>query len=126
MGTILLVDDHPLRAAMRRSLLEANAPLVVRAQDAGEALCMVESPEFAAGLSLVVTGHQLSGITGPEFAAEFRSRMPGVPVLVLSTVEGADVQYVDIPEVVYSETRSPEELRAIVKRLTATNEKRTA
>ena len=126
MGTILLVDDHPLRAAMRRSLLETNAPLVVRAQDAGEALCMVESPEFAEGLSLVVTGHQLSGITGPEFVAEFRSRMPDVPVLVLSTVEGADAEYAEIPDVIYSETRSADELRAIVKQLTATNEKRTA
>jgi CheY-like chemotaxis protein len=84
MESILLVDDNPLRASMRKSLLEGKAPAVVRALDAAEALCMVESPEFVQGLALVITGHVMSGISGPEFVAEVRNRVPQVPVLVLS------------------------------------------
>jgi CheY-like chemotaxis protein len=126
MGTILLVDDNPLRASLRKSLLEGGAPAVVRAFDAAEALCMVESPEFAENLALVVTGHTMSGISGPEFVAEFRSRMSDVPVLVLSPVSTAQQQYEGIPEVFVSQATSPDELRSLVGRLLGSGQKRTA
>ncbi len=124
--TILLVDDNPLRASMRTSLLEGGAPSVVRALDAAEALCLVESPEFARGLALVITGHLMSGISGPEFVAEFRSRMALVPVLVLSSVAGAERAYEGIPGVVVSETTSPDELRRLVGRMITSRERQTA
>lgn len=126
MGTILLVDDNPLRAAMRKSLLEGNAPAVVRALDAAEALCMVESPQFAEGLSLVITGHVMTGISGPEFVAEFRSRMPGVPVLVLSAAPDAEPEYRGIPRVCVSRTTSPDELRSLAARLISGAQRQTA
>jgi len=126
MGTILLVDDNPLRASMRKSLLEGSAPEVVRALDAAEALCLVELPEFAQGLALVITGHVMSGISGPEFVAEFRSRMPQVPVLVLSAVPNAEKEYQGIPEVLVSQTTSPDELRSLARGLVGTGQKRTA
>ena len=117
METILLVDDNPLRASLRKSLLEGGAPAVVRAIDASEALCMVESPEFAEGLALVVTGHVMSGISGPEFVGEFRSRMPDVPVLVLSAIPGPEKEYQGISSVFHSQSTSPDELRSVVKRI---------
>ena len=126
METILLVDDNPLRASMRKSLFEGGVPEVVRATDAGEALCLVESPEFARNLALVVTGHVMSGISGPEFVAEFRSRMPEVPVLVLSTVPGAEAEYIGIPGVASSETKSPEELRSLVRLLVGSGQRQSA
>jgi CheY-like chemotaxis protein len=126
METILLVDDNPLRAAMRQSLLEGNAPAVARALDAAEALCMVELPEFAQKLTLVITGHAMTGISGPEFVAEFRSRMPRVPVLVLSTVSDFEKEYLGIGGVYFSQTRSPEELRSLVGRLVSVGHRQTA
>jgi len=126
METILLVDDNPLRASMRKSLFNGGVPEVVRALDAAEALCLVESPEFAQNLVLVITGHTMSGISGPEFVAEFRSRMPDIPVLVLSAVPGAEREYLGIPGVVISETKSPDELRTLVRTLLTTGERRTA
>jgi len=126
METILLVDDNPLRAAMRKSLFEGGVPEVVRALDAGEALCLVESPEFAQNLALVVTGHILSGISGPEFVAEFRSRMPEVPVLVLGTSPGIEQEYAGIPGVAISESGSPEDLRNLVRLLLSTGQKQSA
>ena len=126
MESILLVDDNPLRASMRKSLLEGNAPAVVRALDAAEALCLVESPEFAQGLALVITGHAMTGISGPEFVEEFRSRMPQVPVLVLSAVPDAEQEYKEISGVYVSRTTSPDELRSLVGRLVNVGQKQTA
>lgn len=126
MEAILLVDDNPLRAAMRKSLLEGNAPSVVRALDPGEALCMVESPEFAEGLALMITGHVMTGISGPEFVEEFRSRMPQVPVLVLSAVPDAELEYRAIPGVYVSRATSPDDVRAIVGRLVDMGQRQTA
>jgi CheY-like chemotaxis protein len=126
MDTILLVDDNPLRAAMRRSLLVGSAPEVVRALDAAEALCMVESPEFAHGLSLVITGHAMTGISGPEFVAELRSRMPNVPVLVMSMVANFEREYAGIGGVYFSQTPSPEELLALTGKLIDVAHRQTA
>jgi len=126
METILLVDNNPLRASMRKSLLEGKAPAVVRALDAAEALCMVESPEFAQGLALVITGHVMTGISGPEFVEEFRSRMPQVPVLVLSAVPEAEQEYKGISGVYVSRTTVPDELRALVSQLVSVGQKQTA
>jgi CheY-like chemotaxis protein len=130
METILLVDDNPLRASLRQSLLEGGnvKPLraVVRALDASEALCMVEAPEFAQNLGLVITGHKMSGISGPEFVAEFRSRMPQVPVLVLSSAVDAEKEYSGIDGVYNSQSNSPDELRSLVGRLVSANQRQTA
>jgi CheY-like chemotaxis protein len=126
MNTILLVDDNPLRASMRKSLLEGATPSVVRALDAAEALCMVETPEFAKSLALVITGHLMSGISGPEFVAEFRRRMPQVPVLVLGMTERFEDEYEEIEGVYFSQAKSADELRALAIRLVKLDEKQTA
>ena len=126
MEAILLVDDNPLRAAMRQSLLEGGGPAVVRALDAGEALCMVESADFAQGLALVITGHVMTGISGPEFVAEFRSRMPEVPVLLLNAGPELEKEYQGIGGVYFSQTKSPDELRALVNRLVNVGQRQTA
>ena len=53
MATILLVDDDPLQAFVRKSTLEKRFHDVERVADAAEALCLVEQPQFAGGLGLV-------------------------------------------------------------------------
>lgn len=111
---------------MRTSLLESNAPTVVRALDAGEALCLVESSAFARDLSLVITGHLMSGISGPEFVAELRSRLPQVPVLVLTSVLNSEREYLGIPRVTISYTRSAEELQRLATQLIVRQQLRTA
>ena len=80
---ILLVDENPLQASVRKSILEKRFADVLRVTDAAEALCLVEQPKVAHGLSLVVSGHQLTGIGGPAFVAELHTRIPSLPVLVL-------------------------------------------
>ncbi|MGO9336562.1 MAG: response regulator [Terracidiphilus sp.] len=83
MPTILLVDNDPLQAFSRKSILERKFRDVLRVGDAAEALCLVEQPQFAGCLGLVISGLRMPGLSGPAFVAELHERMPSVPVLVL-------------------------------------------
>ncbi len=56
MATILLVDDDPLQAFVRKSILERRFADVQRVADAAEAFCLIEQPRFAEKLALVVSG----------------------------------------------------------------------
>ena len=93
MTTILLVENDPLQAFVRKSVLERKFPDVRRVADAAEALCLVEQPPFAGNLALVVSGHRVPGISGPAFVAELHTRMPSVPVLVLGNDEETAGEY---------------------------------
>jgi len=93
MATILLVDDDPLQAFARKSILEKRFHDVQRVADASEALCLVEQPHFAGKLGLVISGLQMPGISGPAFVAELHSRMPSLPVLVLGSSSEAPADY---------------------------------
>ena len=95
MATILIVDDDPLQASLLMSLLGRQFGNVCRVNDAAEALCLIEQPEFATRLSLVITGSHITGISGPAFVAELHSRKPDLPVLVLSAGGAVSSDYKD-------------------------------
>jgi len=127
MGTILLVDDNPLRAAMRTSILEKDiSARVVRVRGAAEALCLVEDDQFVGSLLLVIAADsagEASSLSTVEFIEELRDRLKHVPVLVL---EAAEAKYAKVPGVYVSKTKSPQELRTLVSRLIAVRELRYA
>jgi len=85
MTTVLLVDDDPLQAFVRTSLLRRHFNDVERAADVAEAFILVEEREFADRLALVVVGLNRPGLGSPAFVAELISRLPSVPVLVLGS-----------------------------------------
>jgi CheY-like chemotaxis protein len=82
MTTVLLVDDDPLQAYVRKSILERRFADVERTTDVAEAFILVEEPLFAEKLGLVVVGLNRPGMGGPAFVAELTARLPWVPVLV--------------------------------------------
>jgi CheY-like chemotaxis protein len=83
MSTILLVDNDPLQASVCKSILERRFNDVQRVGDAAEALCLVEQPQFAGRLGLVISDLNMPGIGSPAFVAELHERLPKVPILVL-------------------------------------------
>jgi len=93
MAIILLVDNDPLQAFQRKSILERQFQEVERVGDAADALCLVEQPYFAGKLGLVISGLSMPGIGGPEFVAELHARLPDVPVLVLGSASEAVGDY---------------------------------
>ncbi len=117
MATILLVDDNPLRASLRQSILERDHATVVRVTDAAEALCLLGAIDFADRLGLIVASHPIHGISGPEFVTELQSRIVGIPVLILSSHPEAPQEYSTLPGVFVSIATSPEDFRATVKGL---------
>ncbi|MGA2807532.1 MAG: response regulator [Terracidiphilus sp.] len=94
MAKILLVENDPLQGFLRKSILERRFPEVERVADATEALCLVEQPQFAGNLGLVICGVHLPGFGGPAFVTELRERMPRLPVLVLGGASEAAGDYV--------------------------------
>ena len=82
-ATVLLVDDDPFQAFARRSFLERRFASVERATDAAQALILLEQPEFARRLSLIVLSLHLPGLSGPLLVSELTVRLPSVSILVL-------------------------------------------
>lgn len=120
MPTILLVDHDPLQAFLRKSILERSFQDVQRVSEAAEVFCLVEQPRFAANLALVIAGHLMPGIGGPDFVAELLSRMPDLPVIVLG---GSSETASDYPgDSVYFRPRpiAPEELLTLTGQLMGT------
>ncbi len=95
MTTILIVDDDPLQASQMMSVLGRQFGNVCRVNDAAEALCLIEQPEFAGKLGLVISGSHTPGIGGPAFVAELRARKPDLPVLVLGAKGAVPSDYMD-------------------------------
>ena len=104
MATILLVDDNPLRASLRQSILERDDATVIRVSDAAEARCLLGASNIADRL-------------GPEFVTELQSRLAGIPILVLSSQPDAPQEYSSLPNVFVAVAPSPEDLRSAVKSL---------
>ncbi len=67
------------------SLLQKKFPDVRRAKEPAELFCLIEQPEFAGSLSLVIADLRSPGMSPEEFANEFHARLPDVPVLLLGT-----------------------------------------
>lgn len=100
MNTVLLVEDDPFQAHVRRSLLGRHFSDVERASDAAEAFILVEDKYFAERLGLVVVGLDRPGMGSRAFVDELTSRLPSVPVLVLgqgleesATYPGSNVRF---------------------------------
>jgi len=93
MPTILLVDNDPLQAFQRKSILERRFRRVERVADAAEALCLVEQPLIARQLGLVISGPNMQGIGGPAFVAELHVRMQQITVLVIGGGDEAAADY---------------------------------
>src|SRR5579863_4231823 len=101
MLSILIVDDDPLQASLMMAFLGRHFSTVCRVTDAAEALCLIEQPEFANKLNLVITGHHMPGIGGPAFVAELHARKPDLPVLVLSASGAGPSDYKAEEQVVF-------------------------
>lgn len=111
---------------MRKSMLEKRFSEVLRVAGAADALRLVEQPQFADSLGLVITGHRLAGIGGPALVAELHTRIPSLPVLVL--VESSEERGEYHGEHVSFLTRPvpADQLLALATQLLAENQRRTA
>lgn len=117
MPTILVVEDDPLQAFLTMAVLGRQLGEVRRATDAADALCLVEQPEFASKLGMVISGHDTQGISGPAFVAELHTRMPRLPVLVLGNREAEPGKYTDQPVAFLRRPFAPEKMLSMTREM---------
>jgi DNA-binding NarL/FixJ family response regulator len=83
---VLLVDDHPLiRQALKVVLTQLEADLEVL--EAGNCQDALHLAETSADLELVLLDIHMPGVSGLDCLGSFRTRAPGVPIVVLSASE---------------------------------------
>ena len=90
MPAILIVDDNPIQAVTRRLILEKAHFPVVLADGGFTALAKFESGEQ---FGMVITDHCMPEMSGPELVKKLRERSTTLPIVVLSGLPEAELQY---------------------------------
>jgi CheY-like chemotaxis protein len=90
---ILLVDDNHIQSATRRAILEGCGQEVSVAPNGQQALELLNDPETAETIGLIITDHLMPVMTGREFVGELRQRGFTLPVVVLSGFPDAEACY---------------------------------
>ena len=126
LAAILLVDDNPVQAATRKAILTFSGNQVSVATNAQEALTLLENPDFAKNINLIITDHLMPHMNGPQFVARLRVQLPNVPVLVLSGLPDAEAEYDGMNILYRLKPLDPEELIRLARSLPASALGRTA
>jgi CheY-like chemotaxis protein len=92
-SAILLIDDNPVQAATRQTILRRAGYFVIVALNPVRALEQFQRSEFPAEISVVITDHIMPGMNGAQFVRELRRMLPSLPVMVISGLEEAEVEY---------------------------------
>jgi CheY-like chemotaxis protein len=114
MPAILIVDDNPIQAVTRRLILEKAHFPVILADDGPSALAKIESGEQ---FGLVITDHCMPEMGGPELVKKLRERSAILPILVLSGLPEAELQYEGMDVCFRLKPIQPEELIGLSRTL---------
>ena len=90
---ILLLDDNAIQAATRQTILRRSGYFAIAALNPRRALEQFQNDEFPAQITAVITDHIMPGMSGSEFVHELRKTHPHLPVMVISGLEEAQVEY---------------------------------
>jgi CheY-like chemotaxis protein len=90
MPAILIVDDNPIQAVTRRLILEkAHFPVVI-AESGPVALAKFDAGEL---FGMVITDHCMPEMGGPELVKKLREQSATLPIMVLSGLPEAQLEY---------------------------------
>lgn len=123
---ILLVDDDAIQAAIRKTILIRAGQEVILATEGKQALSLLENPEYSQRIGLVITDHVMPGMNGPQFVTELRRRFPALPVLVLSGLPDAEMEYEGLNVLYRIKPLAPEELIRLAESIPGAALSRTA
>lgn len=126
MPMILLVDDDAIQAAIRKTILIRAGQEVILATEGKQALSLLENPEYSQRIGLVITDHVMPGMNGPQFVTELRRRFPALPVLVLSGLPDAEMEYEGLNVLYRIKPLAPEELIRLAESIPGAALSRTA
>jgi len=90
---VLLLDDNAIQAATRQAILRRSGYFAIAALNPRRALEQFQNNEFPAQIRAVITDHIMPGMSGSDFVRELRKTHPRLPVMVISGLEEAQVEY---------------------------------
>jgi DNA-binding NtrC family response regulator len=91
---VLLIDDNAIQATTRQAILRRAGYFVIAALDTARVLEQFRHDDFPTPIGAVITDHVMPGMNGAEFVRELRRMHPELPVMVISGMEDAEVEYV--------------------------------
>src|SRR6202042_870694 len=92
-ANLLLIDDNAVQAATRQTILKRAGYFVIAALNPARALEQFQTGEFPSEINLVITDHLMPGMNGSEFVRILRKTHPKLPILVISGLEEAELEY---------------------------------
>ncbi len=116
-ATLLLIDDNPIQAATRQTILKRAGYNVIAVLSPERALDTLRANDFPSPIDLILTDHIMPGMNGSEFITQLRTFAPTIPVLVISGMPDAEDEYVGLGVDFRLKPLMPDNLLAIVHRL---------
>ena len=117
---VLLIDDNAIQAATRQTILRRSGFLAIAALNPRRALEQFQADDFPTSIRAVITDHIRPEMTGAEFVRELRVIHPLIPVMVISGLEEAEVEYAGMNVLFLLKPLPPERLlsnlRALIER----------
>jgi CheY-like chemotaxis protein len=92
-SAVLLIDDNAIQAATRQAILRRAGYYVIASLNPTRALDQLQRDEFPAPIGAIITDHVMPGMDGAEFVRELRKTHPELPVMVLSGLDDAELEY---------------------------------
>jgi DNA-binding response OmpR family regulator len=123
---ILLVDDNALQASTRETILVRNGMHVVLADGPQAALDILSEPASRSRIHLMVTDHLMPGMNGAELSRRVRILAPDMPILVLSGMPDAEMEYAGLDILFQVKPFPPPEFIRLVRSLLGQRSLRSA
>lgn len=92
MKNILVVDDDEMLCRFACDILRTEGYRAVPAANAAEALAAIDREAF----DLLVTSSHMPGMSGVELAQAVRGKIPGFPVIVMTSYEPVECEHVKL------------------------------
>ena len=115
MKHALLLDDNIAQLTVRELVLRQASIESHVATNAQSALALLRSEAGRAKIGTVITDHLMPGMDGVEFVRQLRTFNEEVPVIVISGLPDADVEYAGLNVIFRVKPCDPEDLIALVK-----------
>jgi CheY-like chemotaxis protein len=116
-ATLLLIDDNPIQAATRQTILKRAGYNVIAVLSPERALETLRANDYPSPIDLILTDHIMPGMNGAEFITQLRTFAPTIPVLVISGMPDAEEEYAGLGVDFRLKPLMPDNLLAIVHRL---------
>lgn len=115
MKQALLLDDNIAQLTVRELVLRKADIESHVATRGSSALALLRSEAGRTKVGVVITDHLMPDMDGVEFVRQLRTFNPDVPVIVISGLPDADMEYDGLNVIFRVKPCDPEDLIALVK-----------